>query len=320
MKKNYFLALDIGGTKTACVLADEQTVLARATAGSAKVLRVGEDEAAMHLREALDAVSLESGVALSEISSSCIGTSGAVIPRVAQWLERHMAMWTAGSLRLVGDEVITLDAAFPGEHGIVVIAGTGSNVFGRGRNGQIVGAGGWGPALADEGSGNLLGQQSLRAIFSVLNTGRTPALLRHVLDYLGLKTHDELVATANAMDFSFAQLVPVVVGAAREGDEIAQTVLERGGIELGGLVLHVIQRLAAAEPGIEQGLRIASTGSIMKYVPEVADAMHRTILRHYPQVEMVPGIVDPLEGALWHARRQVAETADPSQGADAVSS
>lgn len=299
----YFLGLDIGGTKTACVLADEHKHLGRAETGSAKILRVGEAEAANHLKEALDAVSKESGIALSDITASCIGTSGISVPKVVDWLRKHMAMWVGGGLTLVGDEIITLDAAFPGEPGIIIIAGTGSNVMGRGRNGRMTGAGGWGPALADEGSGYQLGYQALRAIFAAMNSGPEPALFYKVLDHLGLETRDDLIAAANAESFPFAQLIPLLVKAAREGDDIAQATLKTGGEQLAGLVQNVITKLAAAEPGIEEGLKIAGTGSIMKYVPEVSDSMQRTLLKVYPQLEFIPGVVDSLDGALWHARQ-----------------
>jgi len=299
----YFLGLDIGGTKTACVLADESRVLSRAETGSSKVLRVGKAEAEVHLRQALTQVSRQSGVSLSQVTSSCIGTSGASVPEVTDWLREHMALWVAGNLSLVGDEIITLDAAFPGEPGVVIIAGTGSNVIGRSRDGKTTGAGGWGPVLADEGSGNLLGQQALRAIFAAINTGEDPPLLYRVLDQLGLKTKDDLVAVANALNFSFAQLMPMIVEAAYQGDAIAQATLERGGQELAGLVLHVVGRLAAREPGIENGLKIACTGSILKHVKPLAESMRQTLLRVYPQLNFLPGIVDPLHGALWHARR-----------------
>ena len=304
----YFLGLDIGGTKTACALADERRILGRAKAGSAKVLRVGKDEAAVNLREALDAVSAESGVALADVTASCIGTSGATIPDVTDWLREQMARQVGGTLTLVGDEVITLDAAFPGEPGVIVIAGTGSNVIGRSRSGWMTRAGGWGPALADEGSGSLLGQQALRGVFSAINAGEEPLLLHRVLDHLGLRTKDDLVAVANVVDFSFASLMPVIVQAARDGDPVARATLQRGGEELAGLVLHVIGRLAKAEPGIEDGLKIASTGSILAHVQEVSDAMQQTLLRIYPRVKFVPGTVDSLEGALYHARRFEAGT------------
>jgi len=61
--------------------------------------------------------------------------------------------------------------------------------------------------------------------------------------------------------------------------------------------------LSANEPGIEDGMKIAGTGSVWKHVPEVSAALQRTLLRSYPRLEFLAGSVDPLEGALWHARR-----------------
>lgn len=302
----YFLGLDIGGTKTDCALADEHRILGRAKAGSAKVLRVGKAEAAVNLREALEAVSAESGVTLKDVAASCIGTAGVSIPDVTDWLREQMASRVGGTLTLVGDEVIALDAAFPGEPGVLVVAGTGSIVIGRSRSGWTTIAGGWGPALGDEGSGCVLAQQALRGMFSAIDAGEEPLLLQRMLDHLGLRTRDDLVGVANALDFSFASLMPVVVQAARDGDPVAQKTLQRGGEELAGLVAHVIGRLIKVEPGIEKGLKIASTGSILAHVSEVSGTMHRTLLATYPQLEFVPGTVDSVEGALYHARRSVA--------------
>lgn len=299
----YFLALDIGGTKTACVLANEAAVLGRSRSDSAKVLRIGKDDAARHLRTALDSVAHESGVALADITASCIGTSGAAVAEVVDWLRQQMELQVGGSIEILGDEEITLDAAFPGGAGVVVIAGTGSNVIGRTREGWTAGAGGWGPALADEGSGNLLGQQTLRAIFAAINEGDEPELLPRVLNHLQLRTRDELIALANAPNFEFAQLIPVVVSAARDGDTIAQETLKRGGEELGRLVLHVIRRLIEKDPEIQNHLEVACTGSIMEHVVEVRHAMEALLTAAYPHLIVLPGTVDPLNGALWHARR-----------------
>jgi glucosamine kinase len=298
----YFLGLDIGGTKTACVLADDQRRLSYARAGSAKILRVGEAEAAGNLKQVLDEVSRESGVDLNQITASCIGTSGAGVPRVVEWLKDRMTASVGGELTLVGDEIIALDAAFHGGAGVLAIAGTGSNVVGRDNAGGLAGAGGWGPALADEGSGNLLGQQALRDIFAAINSGEDPPLLHRLVDCLRLASREELVAAANAANFSFAQLMPAIVSAARDGDAIAQRTLRNGGEQLAGLVLSVIRKLEAAEPGIDDDLTIACTGSILEHVVEVYDAMRQSLLRNYPHLRFVSGVVDPLEGALWHAR------------------
>ena len=40
---SFYLGIDAGGTKTVCILGDESRTLARATGGSIKHMRVGEE-------------------------------------------------------------------------------------------------------------------------------------------------------------------------------------------------------------------------------------------------------------------------------------
>ena len=97
----------------------------------------------------------------------------------------------AGELLLLGDVEIALDAAFPGQPGILILAGTGSNVAGRSRSGKITTVGGWGPVLSDQGSGQRIGSETLRAIFLAIDeadskeSGQTPTeLLPAVQEFL----------------------------------------------------------------------------------------------------------------------------------------
>ena len=75
------------------------------------------------------------------------------IEAVRNWAEREIRKSVGGNLILAGDEEIALEGAFHGGPGILIIAGTGSNVLGRAVDGAMYQAGGWGPALGDEGSG-----------------------------------------------------------------------------------------------------------------------------------------------------------------------
>jgi len=138
----YFLGIDAGATKTNCVLGTETDVLARAQGGSIKVARVSEANAEMHLHAILASLVQQSGVALQSISATCVGLSGIAIPSVADWVRTALASRVSGHLELCGDELIALDAAFHGGRGILAIAGTGSHVVGRTRNGELVRTGG----------------------------------------------------------------------------------------------------------------------------------------------------------------------------------
>ncbi len=102
---------------------------------------------------------------MASVTRTCVGTAGEGISLVTDWLRESFTARVGGALLILGDVEIALEAAFPGQAGILVMAGTGSNVVGRTTEGVMVPAGGWGPALADQGSGHLIGSESLRAIF-----------------------------------------------------------------------------------------------------------------------------------------------------------
>jgi glucosamine kinase len=140
-------------------------------------------------------------------------------------------------------------------------------------------------------------------MFAAISAGEEPLLLAQISRNTWPADERRVGGRGKCVWFLFAQLMPVIVQAAHDGDRVAQTTLERGGEELAGLELQVIGRLAGNEPGIEDGLKIAGTGSIWKHVPEVSEVMRRMLLDTYPGLEFVPGSVDPLEGALSHARR-----------------
>src|SRR5271163_3500840 len=207
-----FLAIDAGGTKTRCLLADETRILGRAVTGSVKLMRVGEAEASTRLRAMLTEVALTAGVTLGQVTQTCIGLAGLSIEAVREWAEREISSVVGGNLLLAGDEEIALDGAFRGGPGILIIAGTGSNVLGRAADGTMYQAGGWGPALGDEGSGFWIGQEALRAGFWAKDRGIATDLLTEIGEFWAAKSIGEIVEMANARPGpDFPALVPLVL-------------------------------------------------------------------------------------------------------------
>jgi glucosamine kinase len=296
-----FLAIDAGGTKTRCLLADESQVLGRATTGSVKLMRVGEAEASARLQAMLTEVSLAAGVGLSEVSQTCIGIAGITIEAVREWAEREIRKSVGGNLLLAGDEEIALDGAFRGGPGILIIAGTGSNVLGRAADGAMYQAGGWGPAIGDEGSGFWIGQEALRAGFWAKDRGVATNLLTQIGDFWGAKSLGEIVEIANARPGpDFPALTPVVVRCAEAGDELAAAVIERAGAELAEQVALVALKMQ--ESGRQSTIEAAYTGSVLEHILPVRSAMIKALKTSSPTVKVVEGAVDSLEGALWRAR------------------
>jgi glucosamine kinase len=300
---SFFLALDAGGTKTDYVLADETRELARVRTGTIKRLRVDAATASQNLDSALAQLSAQTGISMASITRTCIGTAGESVPLVRDWLQASFSARVGGRLLILSDVEIALEAAVPGGAGVLVLAGTGSNVLGRSHGGLVITAGGWGPALADQGSGYRIGLESLRAIFLAKDEGRQTLLLPAVMDFWQLSSLGGLVGHANSVPApDFSKLTEVVVDCAEQKDEVALAVLRQQGEELAGLVRLVIRRLRLASKEHEWTPAIAFTGSILENVAPVRDALMAAVQREFPSAQAPGGVVDPVEGALWRAR------------------
>jgi N-acetylglucosamine kinase-like BadF-type ATPase len=296
-----FLAIDAGGTKTRCVLADDEKILGRAITGSVKIMRVGEAEASARLRAMLDEVALVAGVRLADVTRTCIGLAGYTIEAVREWAQREIAATVGGTLMLSGDEGIAFEGAFRGGPGILVVAGTGNNVMGRAADGAIYTAGGWGPVLGDEGSGFWIAQEALRAGFWARDRGIATNLLTEIGEFWNLKTIGEIVEMANARPGpDFPALTPVVVKCAEAGDELATLVLERAGAELAELIGLVALKME--ESGPQASIGVAYIGGVLEHIEQVRSSMIEALKVSTPHATVMEGAVDALEGALWRAR------------------
>jgi len=299
----YFLGLDAGGTKTDGALARDSTVLARAVGGTIKLMRTSNEEAGEHLDELLQTLAGEAGINLNSIACTCVGLAGISVPRVAHWVREALHARVGGEVLLCGDELIALDAAFCGGPGVLVIAGTGSNIAARSTSGKLIRVGGWGPALADEGSGHWIGKQAVRAIFDSLDRDEPAQLLERVQQAWGLPDLGALVDLANrtpAPDFS--RLAPIVALCAEQGGAYAQRVLRHAGEHLGAYAALALRRLQALEPTGAALPEIAYSGSVLRHIAPVRGAMCDRIRQEFPTVRIQEEAVDPVEGALWRAR------------------
>jgi N-acetylglucosamine kinase-like BadF-type ATPase len=299
----FFLAIDAGGTKTDYVLADESRSLARVRSGTIKRLRADTETATQNLEEGLRALTDQSGVPMSAITRTCIGTAGETVPLVSDWLRAALAERVGGSLLLLGDVEIALDAAFHRGPGILVLAGTGSNVAGRMPDGTLTTCGGWGPMLADQGSGQAIGTRALRSIYLAIDEDRETELLQKVLEFWNLSSVEMLVGFANQTPTpDVSRLTHLVLECANRGDVVAQEVLQREGEQLAYLVRLLIRRMRklAGEESFLPSLAFA--GSIMESVQPVREALINAVRSEFPQVLELPGVVDPIEGALLRAR------------------
>jgi glucosamine kinase len=301
----YYLAVDAGGSKTEFLLADEDRELGRALTATIKRVNADEEKAEQNLCEALAELERTTGVSMSRVTRTCVGTSGNTVPLVTDWLRQGFAKHVAGPLLLVGDVEIALDAGFMGGRGILALAGTGSNVAARAANGKIMTAGGWGPILADQGAGHWIGIEGLRRGFLARDEGRPTELLEAARRLWNLPTVDSLIEFANTQPPPRygAKFAREVVACADRGDRVAQEILDQGGVDLAYLVQLLIERMRKIEGDSFQVPAVAYAGSILANVARMRAAIERSLRQGYPDIRVIEQPVDPVRGALWRAIR-----------------
>lgn len=118
------IGFDIGGSKTRAVLADGDTVLAKALGGGANIASVGLAEAIRQpdiVLAALPAVG---------VTAVCAGAAGADSPQTIEVLRQLLADRLPGVTVLVVHDARLLLAAAGLDTGVAVISGTGSVAWG----------------------------------------------------------------------------------------------------------------------------------------------------------------------------------------------
>jgi glucosamine kinase len=296
----FFLAIDGGGTKTTCLVADDARVLGRAISGPSNIVRVGEAAARKSIHAAIQAACEQAGVTPQGIERVCVGAAGSGRETVRQAILGIVAELVPGHAQVVADMEIALEAGVCGGAGVVVIAGTGSVAYGRNPQGETARAGGWGWAVSDEGSAHWIGRRAVSAALRAADHGHEAALLRAIMNCWHIDTIAQFVETANSVPPpDFAQLFPEVVSACRQGDVLARVILADAASELAELAGIVIGRLWPTEAPV----RVVLCGGVFQHSAEVRLTFSDALRTARSSVCPDEGTVDPLDGALWLVRK-----------------
>jgi len=303
---SYFLGIDGGASKTRCLLGDEYFVVASGVSGPCNPVRVGLEQCGDALLTAITQACDAAGIQASHIQSSCLGLAGAARAEISNPLRDVLRQIISGHIEIVGDNQIALHAALGSDPGVVVISGTGSIAYGRGSDGRITRAGGWGHAISDEGSGTWIGRTAIAAIFRAADEHQhEPRLLPEILRFWNLPTREPLVIKANAPTApDFASLVPTITVFANEGDPLARSILSRAGSELAVLARIAITKIF--EPATS--VPVAMSGGVFRHCAQVRDSFVHELAVLWPEATIKSDIADPAFGALDLARRAAANS------------
>jgi len=155
-------------------------------------------------------------------------------------------------IRVISDAEAALAGAFVGGPGVVVIAGTGSVAIGKGRDGRLLRAGGFGHIFGDRGGGFWLAREAIsKALEAREGIGEETSLVKilrgeprdFVLDLMREDTPRRVAA-----------LAPLVIELAEEGDRIALGIVGEGLRHLVGLARALVQKLGDVPVSYHGGL------------------------------------------------------------------
>ncbi|NLM41161.1 MAG: hypothetical protein GX199_02495 [Firmicutes bacterium] len=301
------LGVDAGGSTTVAALADEQgEVLALAQAGRGNFQGPGLEAARAEVQRSIELAAAQAGVGTKQITSAYFGMAGADRPRDFE-LVRELLTPIVPPQALWGFENDALLGLWAGTRtgvGVAAICGTGTNVVGVNAQGKKVQVGGMGTIFGDYAGGRYIGELALaRSQRSVEGRGEPTVLYERLCQHYQVRELLDLVDWLYAgRDLQLAELAPLVVEAAAEGDAVAWEILFEVGEELAVSALAATRQLF--EPGA--AVDVVAMGSVFQKArhPLLFSAFAQRLLDSEYEIQAQLLRTEPVVGALLAAARQ----------------
>jgi N-acetylglucosamine kinase-like BadF-type ATPase len=295
----YLLGVDGGATKTlAGVLDLDRRSLHLGHAGPSNEDTVGPERAVEALLAAADAAIDAADIGPDRVGAAVLAIAGTDTASIAE----HLRQARPEQWLLVNDVLGAWATATGAGPGIAVISGTGSNVFGVGRDGSSWRAGGWGHLLGDEGSGYWLGVESIRAALRDREESGPPtALSGAVTAFFGAPSVEALASRVYSTPLSKGEIAAFARETARvaeAGDGIALELYARAARELARQVVTVIDHTE-----LDGAFPVGLIGSAFKAGPLLADPLGRLVHERAPEAEVSREEMEPVGGSLLLAAR-----------------
>lgn len=297
---NYFAGVDGGGTKTLCVIGDQDgNILARGNSTASNHQVIGPEAAKLAIRSSMNQAAESLGISLEDISYTVFGLAGAD-------LEQDFAILNpvcndiikSNRFKVMNDSWIGLRAGVPENWGIVTVCGTGSSCSGRNRAGMEATLRNLTYETGNYGGGYGMIREALHYAFrSEEGTGLKTALETELPALFGKDDLAGLLEPVILMELDVAKAyhVPVSIGRlASVGDAVCQNILLTTGRTLGEIASGIVRKL-----GMEQErFKISLVGGVFKSEnPLLIDEYTTTVHRTAPHAQIVVCDCEPAIGA-----------------------
>lgn len=296
---DFFLGVDIGGTKSHALIADASgRAVGFGESGPGNYEDVGYDGLAATLADVTAKALADAGISKEQITGAGFGIAGYDWP--SQW-EPHMAAirplgLTQARLEFVNDTIIGLLTGAPSGWGIAIVAGTRSNCWGWDQQRRIGRLTGYGPRMAEAAGGLDLVGKAIQAIsLAWSRRGPPTSLTGYFIELTGARDIEDLMEGLSLETLPVdATAAPIVFQAAAEGDAVAVEAILWAGRELGSLAVGVIRQLGIESLTFDTVL----VGSLYQGSPLLVEAMRQTIHTVAPDAQFVSLTAPPVVGGV----------------------
>jgi len=304
----YLIGIDGGGTKTDCAIADLSGKIIYQTVGKpSNFLIIGVEETVANLFAAIEECLFELKGDFSDVKQVVVGVAGAGRKDDAELLEKSFLDYANDEgihfkgVKVVSDAHVALEGAFPDSAGCILIAGTGSILFGKDDKDTIHRVGGFGRLIGDEGSGYCIGRKALNAVSKEIDgRGDKTIITEMVNDKIDFGISDKLVNKVYKEKLDIASIAKIVIEAAEKGDKAANKILSN---EADELVLHLKSILTKIPL---KKLNVSLSGSLIDNKNFYSDLLKKKIKERLPQIKIVKPTLSPVAGAIQIAKRILA--------------
>ena len=296
----YFLGVDIGGTKTHALIADETgQALGFGKGGCGSHEAIGYDGLTATLQSVLSQALEMTGFGVDQISGAGMGIAGYDWPSQKQeHLEAIAPLGLKAPLKIVNDAVLGIAAGSAEGWGISVVGGTGCNCRGLSkdhqREGRVVGGGGY---WSGEAAGGFdIVYRAMRAVtLEWVKRGPVTALTPAFIQHVGAKDLDDLIEGIYLMRYGFDPgMVLLFFQVAAQGDLAALNVLRWAGEELGSMVVSVANQLELQNETFD----VVLIGSLFDGHPLLTEILGKTVRQVAPGARLVRLSVPPVVGGV----------------------
>ncbi len=304
----YLIGMDGGGTKTKCILTDVNlNVIYETTGEASNFLVIGAEKVSETILNLVNDITSSQNISSADIDSIVLGTTGGGRRNDAELLENQinndakLKSISINKFKVESDARIALEGAFTGNAGSILIAGTGSIMFGKDDKGSIHRVGGFGRFIGDEGSGYRIGRIGLNAVARYFDGRAKHTKIADLLEQeFSISSSEDLITEVYRNNFNIPSLAPLVCEAAESADKIAQRILEDEAEEL---ILHILSMKSKLKVDI---LKVSLIGSLLTTANYFSYLFNEKVIRKFEDVKIKEAEHSPEFGAALMAKQIIS--------------